>query len=129
MQIAKKWLNYTQVLAAIGLGISCFLPFYRSATGETRYTNEWGFFFWPIPVLFILYKTSNRWLKAALCLLSIIGGLLDYFMLTFLATYKSTGLIGFDIARFSLVILILSWLALIAVTLFAPRQKTQKTDF
>jgi len=117
---AKRWINYIQVIAAIGLGLSCFLPFYKSAVGEIRYVDEWILFFWPFPVLFILYKVSNRWLKAALCLLSIIGGLLDLFFITFLATFKSTGFTGYNIAKASILILVMSWLVLGVISLFAP---------
>ena len=122
MKSAKKWITYIQVIAAIGLGLSYFQPFYKSAVGEIRYVDEWGFFIWPIPVMLILYKISNRWLKAALCLLAIIGGLLDLFMITFLATYKSTGYTGYTIAKASILILVMSWLLLGVISLFAPRQ-------
>ena len=117
---AKRWLTYIKVIAAIGLGLSYFLPFYKSAVGEIRYVDEWGLFIWPFPVLFILYKTSRRWLKAVLCLLAIIAGLLDLFLLTFLATYKSTGYTGYDIAKASIILLVISWLVLGVISLFAP---------
>jgi quinol-cytochrome oxidoreductase complex cytochrome b subunit len=120
---AKRWINYIQVVAAIGLGLSYFLPFYKSAVGEIRYVDEWGFFIWPFPILYVLYKISNRWLKAALCLLAIIGGLLALFFITFLATYKSTGFTGYNIAKASIIILVISWLVLGVISLFAPRHK------
>lgn len=123
MNSAKRWINYIQVVAAIGLGLSYFLPFYKSAVGEIRYVDEWGFFIWPFPVLYVLYKISNRWLKAALCLLAIIGGLLALFFITFLATYKSTGFTGYNIAKASIIILVISWLVLGVISLFAPRHK------
>ena len=123
MRAVKRWINYIQVLAATGLGVSCFLPFYESAAGKIRYVDEWVLFFWPLPVLFILFKISNRWLKAILCLLSIIGGLLDLFFITFLATFKSTGLIGFDTAKISIVILVISWLALGVISLSSPKHE------
>jgi hypothetical protein len=120
---ARGWINYIQVIAAIGLGLSYFLPFYKSAVGEIRYVDEWEFFFWPFPVIFILYKISNRWLKAALCLLAFIGGLLDLFFITFLATYKSTGFTGYSIAKASIIILVMSWLVLGVISFFNPRYK------
>jgi hypothetical protein len=80
-------------------------------------------FFWPFPVLIILYRISNRWLQAALSLLAIIGGLIDLFMLTFLATYKSTGFTGFNIAKVSLIVLVTGWLVLGVISLFAPGRK------
>ena len=123
MKSAKRWIFYILVVAAIGLGISYFLPFYKTAVGEIRYVDEWGFFIWPIPVLFILYKISNRWLKAVLCFLAFLGGLLDLFMITFLATYKSTGYTGYDIAKASILILVISWLVLGVISLFTPRHK------
>lgn len=123
MNSAKRWINYIQVVAAIGLGLSYFLPFYKSAVGEIRYIDEWGFFIWPFPVLYVLYKVSNRWLKAALCLLAIIGGLLVLFFIAFLATYKSTGFTGYTIAKASIIILVISWLVLGVISLFAPRHK------
>jgi hypothetical protein len=124
MQRTKKLINFAQTFAAICLGISCFLPFYMSAAGEIRYAKgEWGLFFWVIPVLFIIYKLSNRWLIAVLCFLSAIGGLLDLFVITFLATFKSTPLIGFHIAKISIVILVISWLALCAISLWRPQHK------
>ena len=119
----KRWINYIQVIAAIGLGLSYFLPFYKSAIGEIRYVNEWELFIWPFPVLFILYKISNRWLKVALCLLAIIGGLFDLFLITFLATYKSTGFTGYNLAKASIIILVLGWLILGMISLFAPRNR------
>jgi len=123
MQSVKRWLNYTQILAAIALGASYFLPFYKSAIGEIRYVDEWGFFAWPFPVIFILYKISNRWLKAAICLLAILGGLLSLYLITFLATYKSTGFTGYTIAKASIIILVLSWLVLGVVSFFTPKNK------
>ena len=123
MRSAKKWINYIQVVAAIGLGASYFLPFYKSAAGEIKYVDEWVLFFWPLPVLLIIYKLSNRWLKVAFCLLAIIGGLLDLFLITFLATFKSTGFIGYDTAKASIVILVMTWLVLGVISLFDPRHK------
>jgi len=123
MRSTKRWLDYIQIMAATGLGVSYFLPFYKSAVGEIRYVDEWVLFFWPFPVLFILSKISNRWLKAILCLLAIIGGLLDLFVITFLATFKSTGFTGYDIAKASIIILVMSWLILGVISLFAPRHK------
>ena len=123
MQSVKRWLNYIQILAALALGASYFLPFYKTAVGEIRYVNEWVFFFWPFPVLFILYKISNRWLKAVFYLLAIIGGLFDLFFVTFLATFKSTGFTGYHIAKASIIILVMSWLVLGVVSLFAPKNK------
>jgi hypothetical protein len=123
MRSAKRWLNFIQVIAATGLGASNFLPFYKSAVGEIRYVDEWVLFFWSLPVLVIIFKLSNHWLKAALCLLASIGGLLDLFLITFLATFKSTGFIGYDIAKASILILVMSWLVLGVISLFDPRHK------
>ena len=120
MRSAKRWITYIQVIAATGLGASYFLPFYKSAVGEIRYVDEWALFFWTLPVLFILYKISNRWLKAALCLPAIIAGLLDLFFITFLATFKSTGYTGYTIAKASILILVMSWFLLGVTSLFAP---------
>jgi hypothetical protein len=118
-----KVAGYIQIVAAIGLSISCFLPFYQSAVGKIRYVDEWGLFFWAIPVSLLIFKVSVRWLKVALCALSIIGGLLDLFLLTVLATFKSTPLIGFDIAKTSIIILVISWLALCVTSLSSARRK------
>jgi hypothetical protein len=123
MRPIERWISFVQIFASIGLGISCFLPFYRSAIGEIRYANEWGFFFWAIPVSLLIFKVSIRWLKITFCILSIIGGLLDLLLLTFLATFKSTPLIGFSLAKTSIMILVISWLALCAVSLSAPKLK------
>jgi len=123
MRSVKRWLHYIQIIAAIGLGTSYFLPFYKSAVGEIRYVDEWVLFFWTLPVLFITYKLSNRWLKVALCFLVVIGCLLDLFLITFLATFKSTGFIGYDVAKASILILVMSCLVLGVISLFDPRHK------
>lgn len=123
MQSVKRWINYIQLIAATGLGLSYFLPFYKSAVGEIRYVDQWVLFFWTLPVLFIIFKLSNRWLKAVLCFLSVIGGLLDLFLITFLATFKSTPLIGFNTAKISIVILVISWFALGVLSLLATKHK------
>jgi hypothetical protein len=96
---------------------------YQSANGEIRHADEWGLFFWAIPVIIIIFKTSNRWLKAGLCFLSAIGGLLDLFLITFLATFKSMPLVGFAIARASIIILVMSWFALCVISPLTPGQK------
>jgi hypothetical protein len=49
--------------------------------------------------------------------------LLDLFLLTFLATFKSTPLIGFNIAKTSIIILVISWLALCVTSLSSARRK------
>ncbi|RJP55735.1 MAG: hypothetical protein C4557_00965 [Anaerolineaceae bacterium] len=123
MQSIGRLINFAQPFASILLGLSYFLPFYQSANGTVRYADEWGLFFWTIPVLVIIFKVSNRWLKAAVCFLSAIGGLLDLFLLTVLAAFKSTPLIGFHIARMSIIILVVSWLALIVISLSTPKDK------
>ena len=122
MRPFERLINFTQIAAAVGLGVSCFLPFYKSAVGEIRYVDEWGLFFWAIPVSFLIFKVSIRWLKIVLCILSIIGGLLDLFLLTFLATFKSTPLIGFDAAKASIIVLVISWLALCVASLSVPKR-------
>ncbi len=119
----ERLINFGQLFASMSLGISCFLPFYRSAVGESRYVDEWGLFFWTIPVLIVIYKVPNRWLKAALCFLSVLGGLLDLVLITFLATFKSTPLIGFSVAKLSIIILVIGWLVLCILSLSAPRHK------
>jgi len=119
MQSIEKSINFVQVFASLSLGASFFLPLYQSANGKIRHADEWWLFFWSIPVLLIIFMLSNRWLKAALCFLSAIGGLLDLFLLTFLATFKSTPLIGFDIAKASIIILIIGWLAICAISLLS----------
>jgi hypothetical protein len=125
MRPIEKLINITQIFAAIGLGISYFLPFYQSVGfDEAKYVDEWLLFFWTIPVLVILYKLSNRWLRAALCFFAAIGGLLDLFLLTFVATFKSAPLIGFDVAKISIAILVLCWLALCIISLSSARQKS-----
>lgn len=121
MPTAVKLLNFLLVFASLSLGVSFFLPLYQSANGAIRYADEWGLFFWSIPVLVMIFMLSNRWLKAALYFISAIGGLLDLFLLTFLATFKSTPLTGFNIAKLSLIILIVSWLILCAISLFTSK--------
>jgi hypothetical protein len=124
MHRIERLINFAQIFASIGLGISYFLPFYQSVGfDEVKYADGWILFFWVIPVLFIIYKLSNRWLIIVLCFLSAIGGVLDLFLITFLATFKSTPLIGFNIAKISIVILVMSWLALSAISLSAPKRK------
>jgi hypothetical protein len=118
MQSIERLINYVQPFASIGLGLSYFLPLYQSANAD-----EWGLFFWAIPVIIIIFKTSNRWLKAGLCFLSAIGGLLDLFLITFLATFKSMPLVGFAIARASIIILVMSWFALCVISPLTPGQK------
>jgi len=119
--------SYIQIIAAVALGISCFLPFYRSAVGKIRYVDEWELFFWAIPVSFLVFKVSVRWLKVALCILSIVGCLLDLFLLTFLATFKSTPLTGFDVAKTSIIILVASWAVLCVTTLVTPKSDKSKS--
>lgn len=124
MRPIERLINFAQVFATIGLGIAYFLPFYQSVGfDEAKYVDEWVLFFWTVPALIILYKLSNRWLKAALCFFAAIGGLLDLFFLTFVATFKSTPLIGFTIAKISIGILVLCWLALCIISLSSARQK------
>ena len=121
MRSLIRALSYTQIIAAVTLGISYFLPIYRTAVGEVRHVDEWGLFFWVVPVLNVIYKLSNRWLKAIFCFLSAIGGLLILFMLTFLATFKSTPMIGYSLAKTSFIFLVISWLIFCVVLLFTPR--------
>jgi hypothetical protein len=130
MQPMKRWINFAQIFAALCLGISCFLPFYQSqGRNEVHYATEaWFLFFWTLPVIFILYKLSNRWLKAILCVLSSIGGVLALFMLSFLAYFKSDPLIGFQMARISLYILIACWLLLSVMTLWTTKTPRAKTS-
>ena len=124
----ERLVNFAQIFAAICLGISCFLPLYMSAIGEVRYADdEWGLFFWTIPVLVIIHFLSNRWLKAVFCLSSAIGGLFDLFLIAFLATFKSTPLVGFHTAQISIVILVISWLILSATTLRTAKIHKTKT--
>ena len=91
MQPIEKSINFVLVFASLSLGTSFFMPLYQSANGKIRHADEWWLFFWSIPVLFIIFMLSNRWLKAALCFLSAIGGLLDLFLLNFLATFAYSG--------------------------------------
>ena len=123
MRFIKHWIIVTQILAMIGLGISYFLPFYQSATSKTRYVDEWGLFFWPVVVVILMWWKTKNWMNVFFYLLAIIGGLLDYFLVTFLATYKSTGLVGFDVARISLVLLMFSWFILGVLSLLEPRHE------
>ena len=44
----------------------------------------------------------------------------------FLAYFKRDPLIGFHVTRASIIILVVSWLALIAVSLFAPKSQKGK---
>jgi hypothetical protein len=46
MRTVKRVIDFAQVLAALSLGISFFLPFYRSSgLNQVRYADEWGLFF------------------------------------------------------------------------------------
>ena len=123
MRSAKKWLNYTQILAVIGLGISYFLPTSQSqGTGRINYPEEpLIYFLWTIPAIFIISKITNRWWKSLVCLLSVLAGVLDLILITFLAVFKRDPLIGFHIARVSIIILVISWLAVIVISLFFPK--------
>ncbi|MBK9924125.1 MAG: hypothetical protein IPP66_02435 [Anaerolineales bacterium] len=123
MRQLERWIGFIQIVASIGLGASCFLPFYRSAADKIQYADEWGFFFWAIPVSLLIFKLSVRWLKVTLCILSIIGGLLDLLLLTFLATFKSTPLLGFSLAKASIIILVTSWFAICVVSLLTFKRK------
>jgi len=123
-----RWLNYTQILAVIGLGVSYFLPISRSqGTGNINYSeNAWMHFLWVIPAIFIISKITNRWWKALVCLLSILAGVVNLYLNMFLAYFKRDPLIGFHVTRASIIILVISWLALIVISLFAPRHKQTK---
>ena len=125
MRSAKKWIDYIQISAAAGLGLSYFLPLSQSlGTDEVNYADDaWVFFFWAIPVLFVIFKVSNRWLKAVLCFLSAIGGLLGLIAISFAETFKRTPLIGFQIAKASIIVLVISWFILCAISLAAPKHK------
>ena len=121
MRSFEKSVNFIQFFASLGLGASFFLPLYKSANGEIRRADEWGLFFWSIPVIAVIFMVSNRWLKAGLYVVSALGGLIDLFLLTFLATYKSTPLTGFNVARASVIVLVVSCLILCAISLFRPQ--------
>lgn len=124
----EKLANFAQIFAAMCLGISYFLPLYTSANGEVSHADgEWGLFFWIIPALVIIHSYNNRWLKATLCFLSAIGGLLDLFLIYFLANFKSTPLTGFYTAQTSIVILVISWLTLSVTTLKIVKIQRAKT--
>ncbi|HET9914952.1 MAG TPA: hypothetical protein VFQ13_23890 [Anaerolineales bacterium] len=116
-------MDYIQISAAAGLGLSYFLPLSQSlGTDEVNYADDaWVFFFWAIPVLFVIFKVSNRWLKAVLCFLSAMGGLLDLIAISFAGTFKRTPLIGFHIAKASIIILVISWFILCAILLATPK--------
>ena len=125
MRSAKKWINYTQILAVIGLGVSYFLPISRSqGTDRIHYPeNAWIHFLWAIPTILIIAKITNRWWKTLVCLISILAGALDLFLNLFLATFKMDPLIGSHITRASIIVLAMCWLALIVILLFAPKHK------
>ena len=132
MQTTKKIINIVQVIASLCLGISYLLPFYGShgILGKVHYAdNAWGLFFWPIPVIGLIYLLAEGMLKAAFCFLSAIGGILDIFLITFLATFKTTPLIGFHTAKTSLGILVISWLILSVSTLRASKIQKAETSF
>ena len=124
----ERSFNLVQILASLSLGASYFLPLYRSANGQVNRADEWWLFFWCIPVLVIMFLLSNRWLKAAFCVFSILGGGAALFLLTFLATYKSTPLVGFHLARVSIIALVVSWLALGVISLLTPKDKSGGTS-
>lgn len=65
-------------------------------------------------------QSIGRWINFAQPVASI---LLDLFLLTILAAFKSAPLIGFHIARRSIIILVVSWLALIVISLSTPKDK------
>ncbi len=126
----ERWINFAQIFASIGLGIAYFLPFSQSqGSNEVNYAgDEWFLFFWAIPVVFILYKLSNRWLKAIFCVFSSIGGLIPFVLLTFSATFKRNPLVGFHIAQLSIGILVVCWLILSMITLTKARTPEAKTS-
>lgn len=123
MRSAKRWIDYLQIIAAIGLGLSYFLPLSQSfGSDKASYAdNAWILYFWTIPVLFVIFKIANKWLKALLCFLSALGGLFDLVLITFAGTFKSTPLIGFQIAKLCLIVLVSSWLVLCIISLSAPK--------
>lgn len=125
MRAAKRWIDYVQIIAAIGLGIAYFLPLSQSfGSDQVSYAdNAWILYFWTIPVLFVIFKISNKWLKALLCFLSVLGGLFDLVLITFAGTFKSTPLIGFQIAKASIIVLVVSWLVLCIISVSAPRHQ------
>jgi hypothetical protein len=128
MKSSERPILFAQLFASICLGISCFLPFYKSAVGDAEYVNGiWFYFFWVIPVVFIAYILSNRWLRTIFCLFSIIAGLFSLIMYSFMANFKSTPLIGFQIASASIIVLVIGWLVLIVITLAAPKDTPTKT--
>jgi hypothetical protein len=117
MRSIERWTYFAQITAVVGLAIAFFLPFYRSAAGNIEHVDEWFLFFWTVPAIVFLHFVSNRWLKAILCGLAIIAGAISLGMLTFLASFKSMPLMGFYLARASLVILMTGWLVLSVITL------------
>ncbi len=124
----ERRLNFVQLLAALGLGLSGFLPFYASAMGEVRQAaGKWELFFWTFPVFVILHFTSPRWLKAIGCLFAALGGLLDLGLLTFAATFKSTPLVGYYLAQISLLTLVIGWLILGVILLRTAKIQRTKT--
>ncbi len=131
MRSATKWITYIQIAAAIGLGIAYFLPLYQTygLLGKVHYAeNAWILFFWTIPAFVLIHLASNRWLKSALCILAALVAIFDLAIpITFLATYKSTPLIGYHIAKVSIIVLSLGWLALIVVSL-SPQKQVEKTS-
>ena len=130
MRSATKWITYIQITAAIGLGSAYFLPLYQTygLLGRVHYAeNAWILFFWPIPAFVLIYLASNRWVKAIFCALAVIVAIFDLAApITFLATFKSTPLIGYHVAKVSIIVLVLGWFSLIVVSLF-PQKPIEKT--
>lgn len=128
MRSLQRWGYLAQILASLCLAIAYFLPFHTTAAGDVRRAGEWGLFFWAIPAIIIIYLITNRWLKAVFCVLASLSGSAALFLLTFLATFKSTPLVGFYIARASIILLILSWLVLCVITFRTAGDRKAKID-
>lgn len=128
MQSSESPVTYVQICAAIGLGAACFLPFSQApGSAEASFASgQWRLFFWPLPVFALLYF-SRRWLKAVFCFLAALGGLVDLFLLYFLANFKRMPLVGYYAAQTSLLVLIIGWLILSGMALSAPKIAPPKT--
>ena len=132
MRSVTRWITYIQIVAAIGLGTAYYLPLYQTygLLGGVHYAdNAWILFFWPIPALVLIHLSSNRWVKAIFCILAALVAVFDFAIpITFLATFKSTPLIGYHIAKVSIVVLVLGWLGLFVISSIKPKQKETEKE-
>lgn len=114
MHPVERRIYFVQIAASLGLGLAYFLPFYQTfgLLGQVHFAQPVWLFFWPLPASILITAFPKRWLKALGCGLAFGGGVLTLILLNFLASFKSTPLIGFYLAQLALGVLLIGWLSL-----------------